>query len=730
MPSLGSSTVSVRANTTQFNRQMLQASNRMRRFGRSARAAAGQVARVFAGFALGGGALGAGVKALSDSATSLRELAIATDISVPRLQTLQRVFQADGLEAEKFRKSILRLQRSIGDAAGGEIEYLESFQELGVALRDSNGQIRSTDDVLEEILPKLAQLPRALQASFGADFFGRGFENMATAMARLNDDSGAFTREIERQSALLPNLTTDTAAELKRVNQSFTDAGNAAETYGQLLVAAFSNEIVGAISNSLRSIRDNADQITGTLKVIAANADLIATGGLIFAFRSLAIRIGAATLAIVKFGIAVAAVSVRQFAISIGLVAASAAKSVVSLSAMVTAMRAFGAAMLVAIKPIGLAVAGLAALVFAVQYAQEALEGNFLGFDAALEDTIEVFESGYNRISDLVAAGIDPISLEGTVDTDAFTGQFQSARDQVQAQANAGPVEITIRAQTFGLDNQIEALSRQRDLLQVTGDAAVRLAARQDFLKNVNAELNTTYAALNRSQQRLAEGGFELTRVETAELNDEIAALQARIQELNSIAINPEIANDSIDRISELSTEIADLQQRQQLAGQASQVFVNSFQGVLTGAQDAKEAVRSFIGQLANLVLQYLVLIPLAQSLSGAISGAFGLAGGGIGTAATGGFRRGLTLVGERGPELVDLGSGSQVYSNEQLNAAVAGGGAGVIVNNTFNIESSDGPGVQRALAEALPAIVDASTNKILNESVRPGAVRTTLRGY
>lgn len=49
--------------------------------------------------------------------------------------------------------------------------------------------------------------------------------------------------------------------------------------------------------------------------------------------------------------------------------------------------------------------------------------------------------------------------------------------------------------------------------------------------------------------------------------------------------------------------------------------------------------------------------------------------GGIIGAAATGGVRRNMTLVGERGPEIVDLPGGSHVRSNSDSRRMMAGGG-------------------------------------------------------
>ena len=219
---------------------------------------------------------------------------------------------------------------------------------------------------------------------------------------------------------------------------------------------------------------------------------------------------------------------------------------------------------------------------------------------------------------------------------------------------------------------------------------------------------------------------------EAAKLNAELVRLRSLAATIEFNISNTEVLRETAGEVVELQNRIKALQRQQEFARSAANQFTDALGGFITGATSGSDAVKGLISSLANLVLQYTVLIPLAQSLATAFGGVglFG-AGGSIGAAATGGFHRGLTLVGERGPELVDLGSGSRVYTNDQLADAVGnGGGQSIQVTNNINIDSTDGPGVRRALAEALPAITDASVNRIMNESSRPGVVRQQLKGF
>ena len=839
--SLGRTTVGLSARAQAFNRDMIRASRTMRRFGREARAAARTASRVFVGLAFGGGALGATVKVLSDSATSLRELSIASGIAVPRLQELQRVFEADGLSAEQFAKSIQRLQRSIGDAARGDQEYLESFEELGINLRNASGEVRRTEDVLVDVISRLQELPPALQASFGNDFFGRGFQQLSTSFARLGGDADAFNKELQRQAELLPSLTDEAATKLKAVSQAFTDAGNAAETYGQLLIASVGPELIAGIESTLRLIKSNSQQITSALQTVASNVDLLIGATLLIAFRRLGLALVLAQARFIKFYVTIFATDTagaiatlrkgfRGLAVSIGLLA----------------------------KQTLITAAGFTTLLYAANLVKNAIAGDGLNFGQAFDDTLAQITRAYTEFTGIFDGGglnddVPVIQIEAQADTSALT----AVRKELDELTN-NPYKIEVRAETFGLAEQVAQLEDQRNLLLASGDEAVRLSARQRFLSQVNGELASSYDQLERAQANLLAEG-ENPDIRRAEgLRDEINGLISRIEYLNSIKIDPDFNSDVIDEISHLNQQIAEiagkrqaeisidmevdfggslevsrqqleaelmllqqaasgnisfgiaeqmqaevsaaiselnsvrdrirnnerllnlmpditeaaklnaelvrlrslaasiefniqnpevlrqsaqdvvnlkdeiaaLQRQQEFARSAAQSFTGALGGMITGAQSGEQAVKSFISSLVNLVLQYTVLIPLAQSLATAIGG-LGFGGGGlIPGLATGGFGRGLALVGERGPEIVDLGSGSRVYSNDQLAQAVGSGGGGVVVTNNITIDSTDGPGVRRALAEALPAITDASVNRIINESSRPGVVRQSIKGF
>ena len=337
-------------------------------------------------------------------------------------------------------------------------------------------------------------------------------------------------------------------------------------------------------------------------------------------------------------------------------------------------------------------------------------------------------ETLVNRINELNAITIDPNFNSNVID------EISNLNQQIAEISGKRQAEISVDM-TVNFGNNLEMARQQLEAELALLQDAARGNISFGVAEQMQIEVNAAIGELNNIRNRIRQNERLLNLMpdieEAAKLNAELVRLRSLAATIEFNIRNPEVLQQAATEVVHLKNEIAALQRRQEFARSAADSFTSALGGMITGSQTGEEAVKGLITSLANLVLQYTVLIPLAQSLSTAISGV-GLFGGGgaISAAATGGFHRGLTFVGERGPELVDLGGGARVYTNDQLSAALGGGGQPIVVNNNINIDSTDGPGVQRALAEALPALTDASVNRIMSESSRPGQVRTVLRGY
>ena len=167
-----------------------------------------------------------------------------------------------------------------------------------------------------------------------------------------------------------------------------------------------------------------------------------------------------------------------------------------------------------------------------------------------------------------------------------------------------------------------------------------------------------------------------------------------------------------------------------------------TFSNVIAGTQSVGDAFRSMIGSIISQVIQQSIISPIAGGLAGAVSGGLGSVFGGPttapspkistfpGKAAGGAVHAGRPItVGEHGRELFVPSSGGRVLSHPQTERAMSGEGGGGI-SLTFNVDSTDGPGVRRAIQEAVPAIVQAVKGSMMDDLGRPSPMRQAVRGY
>lgn len=186
--------------------------------------------------------------------------------------------------------------------------------------------------------------------------------------------------------------------------------------------------------------------------------------------------------------------------------------------------------------------------------------------------------------------------------------------------------------------------------------------------------------------QREAERDAKRQKDAYKQLQEQVGLLQAGI---GKTALEQRILNEQQKIGSAASPEVVAALVRQQHALEQMQnaienmrsSFVDAFADIVTGAKSMADAVAGILKNLAAQLAQK-AGNSLFDAALGALSGSFGGAGRVVGNDAlssalraipgfaTGvtGFAGGLAMVGERGPELVNLPRGSNVITNENTN--------------------------------------------------------------
>lgn len=146
---------------------------------RSLKTAAGAFVGAFAV-----GALGNMVQEGLAYASSLGEVAQQLGVSTNALQEYRFAATQVGIEQADMDAALGKLTRSIGEAEAGSKSQAEAFRVLGVATRDANGNLKTTDQILPELVRAFSNIKDpAARAALQVDLFGKSGQKLDTLLS-------------------------------------------------------------------------------------------------------------------------------------------------------------------------------------------------------------------------------------------------------------------------------------------------------------------------------------------------------------------------------------------------------------------------------------------------------------------------------------------------------------------------------------------------------------------
>ena len=146
--------------------------------------------KVFAGV-LAAGAFTRFVKGAIDSADAFGKMSDQTGISANTLHAYVNAGKLAGIEQATIDKGLRRLSQSMREADLGVATYKDSFDALGLTVRNTDGSFKSNEQVLGEIADRFADMPDgATKAALAMEIFGRSGASMINM---LNGGSAALT---------------------------------------------------------------------------------------------------------------------------------------------------------------------------------------------------------------------------------------------------------------------------------------------------------------------------------------------------------------------------------------------------------------------------------------------------------------------------------------------------------------------------------------------------------
>jgi len=678
-----------------YNAQLAAARRQVVRWNQTASRMVRNVTSVRGALATIAGAGGLGLLA-RNTAASAAQLDITADKLGVTVEELQRFRFAAGQFNVASRQADVALQRftrRTAEAAQGTGVLAEEFQRQGIALRDSEGNLRPTLAILGDYgdaIGRATSSQEQLRLAFRAfDTEGAAlvtlFQEGGTAAdalgARLDELGGVVTGDLTQAARRLDDLFGEIAVTLRAgLTRSVLENADAIQSFARA-VQTLALSGIDALGRGVQAFSRNAAQLGAALGAVVG---FLAAGRFVVAARAIQVlttSVREASRATATWGAVMAAAGgPLTLLVRLGGAVAGATAGMIGLRLAFRDARDEGqrlADTLGAMTDAQLQQSLSEVNAKIAELAQVQRTGNFI--------TERGTELRRRQFGELIRTrGALEVQIRQRRELSAAEAEAAAAaeRQRSAAENRARALEVLNRQYTQLLDGIRGVTAAERARLDVLG--ALSEAQRRDpevILARRRVELLESLSASIRDRSRQVQG-----------LNDRFRATIGLITTPITVNLSAEQARNSIGR---LAASTSDLRPVLESVGQ---VATRLFADVVSGARNASDALRDLSRAFASIVAE-----EAARGLVRALAGSAG-----IPSFQTGGLARpGLALVGERGPELVDFRRTARVYDASRTAGLLAGAG-GVTIENLSITGVRDAYDVRRILYESLPQIADA----------------------
>lgn len=237
-----------------------QASQKMADFG-NATTKAGESLR---GLSMVAGAVDLALAGLTvkagQTADDLNTMSKVTGISTTELQKYK--YSADLLDVsvETIAKSQTKMKKSMYSAQQGSSTMAEAFAKLGVSIEDSNGNLRSQDEVFAESIKALGQMANETERdAIAMQIFGKS----ASELNPLIEDNG---ETFQRVADIFANNGLDVVDQETIDNANrFQDALDTIKATGMVTLSTIGMQLAGYLAPAMEKIADVLGRVMGWL---------------------------------------------------------------------------------------------------------------------------------------------------------------------------------------------------------------------------------------------------------------------------------------------------------------------------------------------------------------------------------------------------------------------------------------------------------------------------------
>lgn len=232
----------------------------------------------------------------AEAADKMGKLAAAAQLPIDTFARLSYAARLSDLSAEDMGASFNKLNKALGEAAGGSRAQIALFQGLGVSIKDSSGQARDSGDVFKDVAAKLSEMaPGYAKATLEQELFGKSgtqldlmLKDVASGMADVGGETDGYAAAVAAAAGPATEFNDNVermkiAVEAVAIQVAANLAPAMADLTKQLLeskdAATGFNDAAETISTALRAIATVAVIAVSKLREMAAGLAGLASIG-------------------------------------------------------------------------------------------------------------------------------------------------------------------------------------------------------------------------------------------------------------------------------------------------------------------------------------------------------------------------------------------------------------------------------------------------------------------
>jgi len=128
-------------------------------------------------------------------ASELMSMSEATGLSTDALQEYEQVARAAGVSSDAFLAAVQKLSPKLTDIQSGTGEAAVAMDKLGISVTNSDGSLRSMDDLLPEIIGSLNKVEDVNQRNaIASDIFGKKLKDVAPILSMTSEQLDAVRK--------------------------------------------------------------------------------------------------------------------------------------------------------------------------------------------------------------------------------------------------------------------------------------------------------------------------------------------------------------------------------------------------------------------------------------------------------------------------------------------------------------------------------------------------------